>query len=363
MSETALFTECLCAEAAACGAALQPQDVLKLCYQAAYGAEHLLTDLPAAKRYFEEEYAAAPPRQEPLCARIGPAQYRVGLAGWKQAGLPGEWLWRMFAASAADAAAGPGGPALEEYLSAAAQQARAGRLAFDGAAWQKAVDGWRAAGGKPVHHSEPYRAARRPAYRVVCARYVRLVPLLERMARLEHSRAAAGPDGRALVAAIDGRSAAGKTTMARQLAQIVGAGVVHMDDFFLPPELRTPERYAQPGGNVHYERFAAEVLPQLAGQAAFAYRRFDCGRMALGGQQTVQAGAWRIVEGAYSCHPRLGGYMDLRVFADVAPAEQLRRITARNGEAQAERFARQWIPLEEAYLAAYDIPARADVTL
>ena len=32
-----------------------------------------------------------------------------------------------------------------------------------------------------------------------------------------------------------------------------------MDDFFLPMELRTAERLEEPGGNVHYERFSAEV--------------------------------------------------------------------------------------------------------
>ena len=33
-----------------------------------------------------------------------------------------------------------------------------------------------------------------------------------------------------------------------------------MDDFFLRPEQRRPERFAEPGGNVDRERFAAEVL-------------------------------------------------------------------------------------------------------
>lgn len=360
MEKLALFVECLCAEAEVHGAALQPQDVLKLCYQAAFGAEHLLAEPAAAKRYFDEEYAATPAAAGPLCTRIGPAQYRVGLAAWKQAGLPGEWLWRMFSASAADAAAPNGKAILESYLDAAAQQAGAGRLPFAAAAWRRTVDGWRAAGGGPVHHSAEYREAYRPAYRVVCGRYVRLVPLLERMNRLEKEHPAAD---RALVLAIDGRSASGKTTMARHLAQIAGAGVVHMDDFFLPPELRTPERYAQPGGNVHYERVAEEVLPHLKKQDAFAYRRFDCGRMEPGDLRPVEAGRWRIVEGAYSCHPYLGEYMDLRAFSDVAPDEQMRRITIRNGGEMARRFAQQWIPLEEAYLAAYDVPARAELTL
>lgn len=190
------------------------------------------------------------------------------------------------------------------------------------------------------------------------AQYERLTPLLARLERLAEQNTAG-----VRVIAIDGRAASGKTTMAGQLAQILGAGVVHADDFFLPQELRSPQRYAQPGGNLHYERLAEEVLPQLRSGAAFSYRRFDCGVMALNGQRMVEAGRWRIVEGAYSCHPLLGGYMDLRVFSDIAPGEQLRRIRARNGEAQARRFAERWIPLEEAYFAACSILGQADITL
>ena len=71
------------------------------------------------------------------------------------------------------------------------------------------------------------------------------------------------------VIAVDGRAAAGKTTFAEELAVTLGGAVVHMDDFFLPGELRTPERLAAPGGNVHAERFAEEVLPFLRRGAAF----------------------------------------------------------------------------------------------
>ena len=35
---------------------LMPQDVAKFCYQAALGAEHLLTDIDAARRYFDAEF-------------------------------------------------------------------------------------------------------------------------------------------------------------------------------------------------------------------------------------------------------------------------------------------------------------------
>lgn len=48
--------------------------------------------------------------------------------------------------------------------------------------------------------------------------------------------------------AIDGRCAAGKTTLAQALNKRYGYPVVHMDDFFLSPSQRTEERLARPGG-------------------------------------------------------------------------------------------------------------------
>lgn len=182
--------------------------------------------------------------------------------------------------------------------------------------------------------------------------YSRLQPVLEAIA--------AGGD-RVQIIALDGRAASGKTTLARQLEQITGAGVIHMDDFFLPPELRTPERLAEPGGNVDYDRFRREALPLLTGAEAFSYRRFDCGRMALGEHIRVPQGKLRIVEGAYSCHPVFGAYMTFRVFCDIDAELQRERIERRSGKERLSRFLQEWIPMEEAYFAQFRIKERADL--
>ncbi len=57
-----------------------------------------------------------------------------------------------------------------------------------------------------------------------------------------------GQTGRVKTVAIDGRCAAGKTTLAQALADATGGGVIHMDDFFLPTGLRTAARLEEPGG-------------------------------------------------------------------------------------------------------------------
>jgi uridine kinase len=164
----------------------------------------------------------------------------------------------------------------------------------------------------------------------------------------------------ATVIAIEGRAASGKSTMADQLATVLEAGVIHMDDFFLPAALRTESRLAEPGGNIHYERFSHEVLPKLRSTAAFEYQMFDCAAMTLGASRFVNASKWRIVEGAYSGHPNFGSYYDFRVFSDVSPTEQLNRIENRNGLDMAKVFAERWIPMEERYFKHFGIPEARD---
>ena len=45
---------------------MELQDVIKMCYQAAFGAEHLLTDMEGAQRYFDSEFNQIQERDVPL---------------------------------------------------------------------------------------------------------------------------------------------------------------------------------------------------------------------------------------------------------------------------------------------------------
>ncbi len=166
--------------------------------------------------------------------------------------------------------------------------------------------------------------------------------------------------GRRLTVAIDGRCAAGKTTLARQLQEQYGCPVFHMDDFFLRPGQRTLERYREPGGNVDRERFLEEVLAPLARGDAVRYRPFSCARMALGPAVSVPPAQLAVVEGAYSLHPGLAGYYGCTVFLDIDPDLQRRRILQREGPERARVFAEKWVPLEEAYFARYAPMERCD---
>ena len=151
-----------------------------------------------------------------------------------------------------------------------------------------------------------------------------------------------------VIVAIDGKCTSGKTTLASQLAEIYDCNVFHMDDFFLRPEQRTPERFAEVGGNVDYERFWEEVLFPLKGGKNFSYRPFDCSTFALAPPVVVTPKKLNIIEGTYSHHPYFGNPYDLKILLTVDEDTQRRRILERPAFLH-KRFFEEWIPMENQY--------------
>ena len=367
---------------------IMPQDVVKMCFQAAYGAEHLLTDIEKVRAYFDSEWEKCEAKEELLAEFIAPDVCRVNLGAWKKRGLPPEWLFNIFV-QAASVAMEDSEQKFFEYVrewedtlrhceerkrrsnppipikcsqwiaSSGLCPPRNDEISFQLSAFQAYMQSYLAncENGKPraVHHSRQYRDAERPAYRVVSGTQIQLVEFFN---RLEYF-----PQRFPIVIAIDGRAASGKSTLAANMKATMGAEVIHMDDFFLPAELRTTERLAQPGGNIHYERFTGEVLPHLRSGRAFEYRIFDCGAMDYVGTRQVAEADILVVEGVYSRHPAFGKYFDLAVFCDIDPTEQIHRIEKRNGTHLANLFATKWIPMEEKYFNEFHIRENASVTI
>lgn len=162
--------------------------------------------------------------------------------------------------------------------------------------------------------------------------------------------------------AIDGFCGAGKTTLGEMLAERYGCTLFHVDDFFLRPEQRTEHRYAEPGGNVDYERFREEVLLPLKAGKPFAYRPFDCKTLTLKEPVSVKPGALTVVEGSYSQHPYFEDPYDLKIFLTVDPSVQRRRILERPAFLH-RQFFEKWIPMENRYFEAFQIAEKADIKL
>lgn len=165
-----------------------------------------------------------------------------------------------------------------------------------------------------------------------------------------------------VIVAIDGKCTSGKTTMASKLAQIYDCNVFHMDDFFLRPEQRTPERFAEVGGNVDYERFREEVLLPLESGKAFSYRPFDCSTFTIAPPVAVTPKKLNIIEGTYSHHPYFGNPYDLKILLTVDEETQRQRILERPAFLH-KRFFEEWIPMENRYFNVLLFLDRIDITL
>ena len=330
---------------------MQAQDFVKLAYQAAFGCGHMVTDFEKALSRVREERTEA-------CANvytedIGNGYARLYLAGGEYP-LASETAARMFVLSAD--AVSDNKDVFRNFSKILKALSKEKRISPDEEAMESALRKFENGDFAPVSHTEAYRAAYKPAYRVIKADYATYLPLISKLDQLKNQGAGA-------IAAIDGMCASGKTTLAKLLGDVLNAPVYHMDDFFLPPAKRTAKRLAEPGGNVDYERFRTDVLDPILSKKPFSFRPFDCSKMDFADPLFCESADLCIIEGSYSCHPTLAGDYDFRIFLSVDPEIQLARIRTRNGDRMLERFKNEWIPMENRYFEAFGIQKSADYTL
>lgn len=165
------------------------------------------------------------------------------------------------------------------------------------------------------------------------------------------------------VIGIDGYCASGKTMLANLIAEKFDVQIIHMDDFFLPFDMRTEDRLSQAGGNVHYERFNAEVISGLKNGAEFAYGAFSCRYGGFAEAKTVLPDKPVIIEGSYAFHPEIKAAYDLKIFMKADYETRLERILRRNGADALEVFKSKWIPLENRYFDEFNIEEKSDIII
>lgn len=341
---------------------MQCVDGVKLLYQHHFGCGHLLAEAQTVAERIRQEIDTVDewPDCEPA-EFIGGGLCRLNLHHPLVRSLSPRRIAAMMLATQEKHNAAPQNDktAFLKSLDLLRKLARDGETPFSSEDLEAYLEACAAKGYPMVSHSEAYRSAYQPAYRVVLGDFAAMLPLI---AKAEEKLRT---NGRALVV-IDGPCGSGKTTLAGLLSRIFDdAPVLPMDHFFLPPEMRTAERLSQPGGNIHYERILGEAIEPLVSGAAFDYGRFRCSDFTME-KAHIPAAPLRIVEGSYSLHPlfREGWEKAGAVTAcvEVDEPEQLSRLAARDPE-QLEMFKSRWVPLEKKYFQAYDSTRWAQLRL
>ena len=162
---------------------------------------------------------------------------------------------------------------------------------------------------------------------------------------------------------IDGPCASGKTTLASRLAEMLDAAVIHTDDFVIPHALKTEERLAVPGGNCDSGRLYREVCAPWRAGLPVLFSRYDCrGDRMLPPEKLPECRAL-ILEGSYCNVPVIRESADVRFFLATAPEIREARLVARESPESLAMFRKRWIPLEDAYFAAFGLPDAGYVVL
>lgn len=327
---------------------MQVIDAVKLLYQSEFGGGHMITNPEQSLNRLKQEWKQRQKSSEKtIVEEIGDGISRIDLAALDE-GLAPETFNQMFINTAEHTVGTIEN--FEKKLAVLRELCTSGELPFHVEELDCYLNEYKAAGYPPVSHSEIYRECYHPSYRIISVMYARYLHVFQ---KIDRTLEEAGE--KQVIIGIDGMCGSGKSTLGRILAEMYDCNVFYMDDFFLRPEQRTEERFAEPGGNVDYERFKEEIFDHLADVNGLSYQVYNCGIQALDGVVNVPYKKLNIIEGSYSHHPYFGNPYDLKFVCKISKEEQLDRILKRNGPEMLERFKSVWIPMENRYFDAFEI--------
>ncbi len=162
-----------------------------------------------------------------------------------------------------------------------------------------------------------------------------------------------------LLIAIDGHSAAGKSTFASKLAQALtgaqsSAPIIHTDDFYRP--INEDERFALDAASGYqryydWQRLKRDVLQPLSSGQPARFQRYDWPTNRLDTWRTVEPIDYVIIEGCYAARPELKRYYAIIVLMDISIAERDRRQRERADATPA--WLDRWHAAEAFYLTTH----------
>jgi len=145
---------------------MEPTDAVKLIYQNEFGGGHLIRHEEACLDYLRREYDSVHQEQDiSLIEEIGNNMVRVNLAALEAHHVDLMDLGAAFILSATRHSGTP--DSFREKLAILTELTQAGCMPFSSSALEQYMAFYENAGFPAVSHSDVYRAAYQPAYRIV----------------------------------------------------------------------------------------------------------------------------------------------------------------------------------------------------
>jgi uridine kinase len=181
--------------------------------------------------------------------------------------------------------------------------------------------------------------------------------------------------GAPLVVAIDGRSGAGKSTIAVQLATVIAATVIPTDDFFAAEltaadwEARSPRERARDA--IDWRRLRRLVLEPLRAGQPVIWHPFDFGAgERADGSYAISSESVRrepapviILDGAYSSRPELADLVGCAILVESPAATRRARLALREAPEFLDAWHERWDAAEDYYFSAIRPPESFDIVV
>lgn len=167
-----------------------------------------------------------------------------------------------------------------------------------------------------------------------------------------------------VVVAVDGHSAAGKSTFALRLAVVVDAALVNGDDFYrVMPGPQRAMLGPSDGADLYYdwERMRDEALRPLHEGRAARYRPYDRESNSLMNRIISVTPQHVVVDGLFVSRPELDSFNDLTVLVVADPEMRLRRQLGRADATQ--EWLDRWDAAERWYFASIRRPRDFDLVV
>lgn len=318
------------------------QDYFKLLKQMCLGPKHIIkSEIESLKNLVNEvKNLNLYSDKEDLYEYIGSDFVRVNLRPYVKLGLDLKWLNSAFCTSAFSKKE-------TNILDTLNELAAFLKEVFPNESVNEEVEKYQKDGFPTLNHSETYRKAYQPSYRVIESKFIDSdLKVLQIQNFLNHLS-----QKNLTIIAIDGPAGSGKSTISEELEKRGDYTVIHVDDFF-------------DGSNknigINSRRIIEEILNCLKPGEPLEYRSFDCTNREFVKKRIEEVKNTVILEGVYSANSLLKPFYSAIIYMYIYDEEQLERLKKRSPRLF-PRFLNEWLPREKEYFQKENIYASSDL--